>query len=164
MMSDMPAPSSQIDFKSPSEYADAVIIVEDTKLYTPIYYLEKMSPKISMMLTNMQRNEGRYVITLPDLSVATVEALLQYTTPGSKSFDAPLLARAAKYFEIKWLSIMCEKELLSVFESTPSIDKKLDLLLMAQDLNLKKLLDVGVQFFSKMKFQALKKGDQSLKL
>ena len=105
--------SASLDFKAPDKYADTILIVKDTKLYTSSYYLEKISPKISALLTAHVKCDGHYVITLPNVSAAAVESLLAYMLPGAKAFDALKLAEAAKYFEIKWLAELCGKELIT---------------------------------------------------
>lgn len=62
-----------------------------------------------------------------------------------------------KHFEIKWLSDLCEEELIFVFKSATSSENKLDLLLMGQDCGMMKLLDLAIKFCADMKFQALKR-------
>ena len=73
----------RLDFRTPAKYADTKIIVEDTKLYTSSYLLEILSSKLSSLLENNKKSEGhsdgRFMLDLPDISAAAVEALLLWT-------------------------------------------------------------------------------------
>ena len=71
----------------PNAFADTVLIIGETELYTSSYNLSHASPVIAEKLADQNQIEnktetGRYVVPLSDISVESVIVLLEYLHPG----------------------------------------------------------------------------------
>ncbi|XP_064487949.1 speckle-type POZ protein-like [Ornithodoros turicata] len=117
------------------------------KIHAHRLVLAMRSPVFRAMFANDMKEKRESEVNLQDTDAALVEEMLAFmytdSAPNIKSMAADLILMADKY-DLERLKSMCERELLSNF----SVDTVLDVLRLADKLNLTDLADAAVRYIN----------------